>query len=395
MVSSSRRRMVGVIFGSRSMEHGVSVLTAWQAIQALDHGKYDVTPIYISERGEWLASDHIDDVSRFKGLPLDAGEFERAFRVHARPAAIVPDPRVGGLMSLEPGGGLLKRRSERTPLDVVLLTLHGPHGEDGTIQGLLELAGLPYTGSGVLGSALSMDKVAMKDIWRAGGLPVVPSVAFSRARWEQEREALLDQITDELSYPIFVKPASLGSSIGISRAINREDLGFAIDVAASYDRRVIIEQGIEDAVDINCAVLGNDELTVSICERPVVRSDFLTYEDKYLHGKLGKRGGGQGMEGMARQLPAQIPAEQAARVQELARNGYRLLDCAGMARVDTLVRPSGEVYLNEINSLPGSLAYYLWEASGITYPHLLDRLLDLAVERARDKERTRFSSAGA
>jgi D-alanine-D-alanine ligase len=390
----NRRTAVGVIFGSRTMEHGVSVLTACQAMQALDRGRYDVTPIYITERGEWLASDHVDDVARFKGLPLDPSEFERAFRGHGRPAAILPDPSVHGLLDLEPGGGLLKRRSPRTRLDVALLALHGAHGEDGSIQGLLELAGIPYTGSGVLGSALGMDKVAMKDIWRAAGLPVLPYYGFTRARWESEREAILDQIDAELHYPIFVKPASLGSSIGISRTVNREDLGFAIDVAASYDRRLLVEQGLDDAIDINCAVMGNDELSVSLCERPVMRSEFLTYEDKYLHGKAGKVAGAQGMEGMARQLPAQIPAEQTARVQELAQLGYRALDCAGMARVDTLVRPNGDVYLNEINTLPGSLAFYLWEASGIAYPELLDRLLRLALERGREKDRTRYSARG-
>ena len=389
-----KRTTVGVIFGSRTMEHGVSVLTAYQAIQALDRASYDVTPIYITERGEWLASDHIDDVAHFKGLPLDPSEFERSFRGHARPAAILPDPTVGGLLNLEPRGGRLKRRSQRTRLDVALLVLHGPHGEDGSIQGLLDLAGIPYTGSGVLSSALGMDKVAMKDVWRAAGLPVLPYYGFTRARWEAEREAILDQIGAQLHYPIFVKPASLGSSIGISRTVNREDLGFAIDVAASYDRRLLVEQGLDDAIDINCAVMGNDVLTVSLCERPVMRSAFLTYEDKYLHGKAGKTAGAQGMEGMARQLPAQSAAEQTARVQDLAQRGYRVLDCAGMARVDTLVHPNGEIYLNEVNTLPGSLAFYLWEASGVPYAKLLAQLLRLAVERGRENERTRFSARG-
>lgn len=390
-MTSSRKTAAGVIFGSRTMEHGVSVLTAYQAIQALDRTKYEVTPIYITERGEWLASDHVDDVRRFKGLPLDASEFERAFRSHARRAAIVPDPTAGGLISLE-SGGLLKRRSESTPLDVVLLALHGPHGEDGSIQGLLDLAGIPYTGSGVLGSALGMDKAAMKAAWQSAGLPVLAYDSFSRAEWERGREAILDRLLSRLHYPIFVKPANLGSSIGISRTVNREDLGFAVDVAANYGERLLVEQGLDDAIDINCSVLGNDELQVSLCERPVMRSAFLTFEDKYLHGKLGKSAGGQGMESMARELPAKIPAEQSARVQELAMLAYRALDCAGMARVDTLVQQSGDVYLNEINTLPGSLASYLWEASGIPYPQLLDRLIELALERGRDKARTRFSA---
>lgn len=391
MADLGGRRAVGVLFGSRSMEHGVSILTAYQAMQALDRSRYDVTAIYITERGEWLASGRIEDVSQFRGLPLDATQFERAFRSHARAAAIVPDASVGGLISLD-GGGLLRRGSQRTHLDVALLALHGTYGEDGSVQGLLDLAGIPYTGAGVLGSALGMDKIVMKDVWRAAGLPVVPYHALTRQQWESDREGQLDRIKAKLDYPIFVKPAGLGSSIGISRTVNREDLGFALDVAANYDRRLLAEQGIVDAIDINCSVLGVEEPVVSLCERPVSRGNLLSYEDKYLHGKAGKVAGSAGMGGMTRELPAKIPPEQAARVQELALAGYRALDCAGLARVDTLLTPSGEVYLNEINTLPGSLASYLWEASGIPFSQLLDRLIQLALERARERRRTRYSA---
>lgn len=391
MEDAARRRSIAVIFGSRSMEHGVSVLTAYQAFQALDRSRYEVTAIYITERGEWLVSDRFDDVSHIPGLPLDPSQFERSFRSHAKPAAIVPDPGVGGLISLE-AGGLLRRGGQRTRLDVALLALHGSHGEDGTVQGLLDLAGIPYTGSGVLGSALGMDKLLMKDVWRAAGLPVLPYLGVTRPEWEANREGQLDRIKGALGYPIFVKPASLGSSIGISRTVNREDLGFAIDVAATYDRRVIVEQGLVDAIDINCSVLGNDALTVSVCERPLTGGPFLSYDDKYLHGKAGKSGAAAGMEEMQRRLPADIPEEQAQRVQDLAARAFKALDCAGLARVDTLVSPAGEVYLNEINTLPGSLASYLWEATGLSFPQLLDRIVELAIERAREKRRTRYSA---
>ncbi len=391
MQEATRRRAVGLIFGSRSMEHGVSVLTAYQVFRALDRGKYDVTAVYVTERGDWLASDRFDDVASVPGLPLDASRFERAFRSHGRPAAIVPDPGVGGLLSLE-AGGLLRRGGQRTRLDVALLALHGTHGEDGSVQGLLELAGVPYTGSGVLGSALGMDKLAMKEVWRARGLPVLPYLGLTRHEWEAEREPQLDRITQALHFPIFVKPASLGSSIGISRTVNREDLGFAIDVAATYDRRVIVEQGLEGALDINCSVLGNEALRVSVCERPLSFGAFLSYDDKYLHGKAGKTGVDGGMEQMVRELPANIPEAQAQQVQELAQAGFKALDCAGLARVDTLLAADGAVYLNEINTLPGSLSSYLWEASGLSFPQLLDRIIELAIERARDKRRTRYSA---
>jgi D-alanine-D-alanine ligase len=388
---ATRRRAVGLIFGSRSMEHGVSVLTAYQAFRVLDRSKYDVTAIYITERGDWLASDRFDDVAGIPGLPLDASRFEHTFRSHARPAAIAPDAGVGGLLSLEPGG-LLRRSGQRTRLDVALLALHGSHGEDGSVQGLLELAGVPYTGSGVLGSALGMDKLAMKDVWRARGLPVLPYLGLTRHEWEADREAQLDRLCGALAFPIFVKPAALGSSIGIARTANREDLGFAIDVAATYDRRMIVEQGLEGAVDINCSVLGNDELSASVCERPLTSGAFLSYDDKYLQGKAVKTGATGGMEAMVRELPAKIPDEQARRIQELATEGFKALDCSGVARVDTLVAPDGTVYLNEINTLPGSLSSYLWEASGLSFPQLLDRIIELAIERARDKRRTRYSA---
>jgi len=390
MADAPERRSLGVIYGSRSMEHGVSILSAHQAMQALDSAKFVVTAIYITESGEWLASEKVDDLSQIPGLPLDASHYERAFRAHARPGLIVPDPSIGGLVSLD-SGGLFRRAAARTRLDAVLVVLHGTHGEDGSVQGLLELAGIPYTGSGVLGSALGMDKLAMKDAWQAAGLPVLPYHGLSRHAWESDREGQLDAIGSKLAYPIFVKPAGLGSSIGISRTVNREDLGFALDVAASYDRRMIAEQGLEDAIEINCSVLGRNELRVSPCERPFSTGQLLSYDDKYLHGKAGKAAGA-GMQAMIRELPASIPAEQAARVQELALAAFKALDCAGLARVDTLVTSRGDVYLNEINTVPGSLASYLWEAAGVTFSALLDRLIEIAIDEAREKRRTRFST---
>jgi D-alanine-D-alanine ligase len=384
---------VGVIFGGRSMEHGVSVLTAHQVAQALNRARYKITAIYISERGEWFAGDRIDDVTKFKGLPLDASEFERAFAGHSRRAAIVPDRTVGGLLALD-AAGLLRRAPQRTPLDVVVLALHGSNGEDGTVQGLLELAGIPYTSAGVLGSALGMDKAAMKDVWRSAGLPVVPYLSIDRFTWEADREQELDRIIAALQFPIFVKPSSLGSSIGISRAVNREDLGFAIDVAAAFDRRLLVEQGLENATDINCAVLGNDKPIASPCERPLMTGAFLSYDDKYLRGKAGKSTAASGMEGMQRELPAQIPLSQSEQIQELAIRAFEALDCSGIARVDFLVGADGAIYLNEINTIPGSLSSYLWEAIDIDFSDLLDRLIQLGIDRARDKRRSRYSATG-
>jgi D-alanine-D-alanine ligase len=369
-----RKLRVGVVFGSRSVEHEVSIVTALQVIHALDRSKYDVLPIYITKEGQWLTGDALARIESYKDLKLIA---------NASRAILGPEPGERALVARS--GGLLGRPS-RFEVDVVFPCVHGTYGEDGTLQGLLELADVPYVGAGVVGSAVGMDKIVMKAAFQAAGIPTVRYVHFVRSRWERSPDSVVAEVEATLRYPLFVKPANLGSSIGISKARDREGLIGALEVAAQYDRRLLVEESAEGAIEINCSVLGNDEPMASVCEQPVAWQEFLSYDDKYLRGGKGQS---QGMKSAQRRIPAPISDELTRRVQELAVAAFRAVDCAGIARVDCLVHEStGEVLVNEINTIPGSMSFYLWEASGIPFANLTDRLVQLALERHADRARS-------
>jgi D-alanine-D-alanine ligase len=269
----------------------------------------------------------------------------------------------------------------------VFPAMHGTNGEDGTLQGLLELTGVPYVGAGVLGSAVGMDKVLMKAAFEQNNLPVVSYLWVLRSQLKKKQEEVLAWIEGNLRYPLFVKPANLGSSVGISRARNRDELQFALDVAGHYDRKLLVEEAVEAVREINCAVMGNEELVASACEEPISWESFLSYDDKYLHGQAGK-----GMKGSRRRVPADIPDELTHEIQDLAIKAFRAVDCRGIARVDLLVdRETQAVYLNEVNTLPGSMSFYLWQPLGLTPSQVVDNLIQLAIEAAEDKARTTFS----
>ncbi len=312
-----------------------------------------------------------------------AGHVAETVRLERDGGWTAPD---GSPLLLAPGGGLLGA-------DVAFPVLHGPFGEDGTIQGLLELADVPYVGAGVVGAAVGMDKIVMKAAFRAHGLPVVEYVWFTRRRWQEDRDGVLDEVERKLRYPLFVKPANLGSSIGITKATERLDLAEAVDVAAHYDRRLLVEESFEGGIEVNCSVLGNHDLEASVCEEPVRWTEILSYEDKYLRGGKGKGGGGgEGMASLTRRIPAPISPELTAEVQRLAIESFVAIDGAGLARVDFLVDPrSGRICVNEINTLPGSLSFYLWEPSGVPVPALIDRLIELALERHRERRQTTYT----
>ncbi len=269
--------------------------------------------------------------------------------------------------------------------------MHGTYGEDGTLQGLFELANLPYVGAGVVGSAVGMDKILMKAAFTAAGIPNTRYRWFTAARWKRESEAVLKELAEALGYPMFVKPANLGSSVGISRATDINELEYAIEVAIRYDRRILVEEGLDGIVEINCSVAGNDELAASVCEQPARWQEFLSYEDKYLSG-----GKAKGMGGQQRQIPAPIGDELTKQVQQLSKAAFRAVDCAGIARVDSMVNlEDGRIWVNEINTMPGSLAFYLWEPAGVPFPALCDRLIELGFARHREKADrvTRFDNA--
>lgn len=370
---------VAVVFGSRSVEHEVSIITAVQAMNALDEERFEAIPVYVAKDGLWYTGPHLKTMDAFQDL---GGIPSRAQRILLHPFS--------GKMTLSvesPRHGLVAHGVDTTPLsvDVALLCNHGTNGEDGTMQGLFELLGIPYTGAGVTGSALGMDKVLQKKVFLQAGIPVVPHVAFSRRAWQQDPETCLLSAEQQLRYPMFVKPANLGSSVGISRATDRETLRYAVDVASHFDRKLLVEQAVINPREVNCAVLGNDDTLPSACEEVFSTHTFLDYDAKYRVGYKASDGRSGAEKGEARRVPADLGEELTHEVQNLACRAFSALDCRGVARVDFLIDESRVVYVNEINTIPGALSYYLWEAAGMQYRDLLTRTIDLALEAFRDR----------
>jgi len=364
-----RKIRVGVILGGRSGEHEVSLVSAQSVMAAMDKEKYEIIPIGITKEGRWIAGG--DPVAALKGLP--AGD--------AHHTALLGDPTQRGLVSREAMQAV--ERAAPIELDVVFPVLHGPYGEDGTVQGLLELADIPYVGAGVLGSALGMDKAVMKDVFKAHGLPIVRYRVYKRRELERSQKRIEDQIEQELGYPCFVKPANLGSSVGVSKVHNRAELAPALHLAASYDRKIVVEEGI-NAREIECSVLGNDEPEASVLGEIIPCNEFYDYNAKYIDDRS------------ELVIPAPLPESLAQRIRQLAIQAFLAVDCAGMARVDFLLdRETLDVYVNEVNTIPGftAISMYpkLWEASGLPYSALLDRLIELALERHEEKRKTRTS----
>jgi D-alanine-D-alanine ligase len=361
---------VGVIFGGRSGEHEVSLMSARSIMDALDKEKYEVVPIGIDRDGQWLVGDVMQ--------ALHDGEPGAA-----RPATLLPAPQTSGLLQFEERvenetNALQPVSFSRTAtLDIIFPVLHGPYGEDGTVQGLLELSGLPYVGAGVVGSAVGMDKGIFKQVMVANGLPVLPWRLVRASEWRSRRDLIVAAIEETFAYPLFTKPANLGSSVGISRCAHREALIAGIDEATRYDRRIIVEQGI-NARELEVSVLGNDAPIASVVGEVRPRRTFYDYVAKYIS------------DDSELLIPAPLPAETAEVARSLAVQVFQAIDCAGLGRVDLLLdRESGQLYVNEINTIPGftriSMYPKLWEASGISYPELLDRLIELALDRHAEK----------
>lgn len=378
MSHPTSRKTVGVIFGSRSVEHDVSIVTAQQVMQALSPQKYEVIPIYITRDGRWVTGPGLRDLNTFK--VDDISEM-----MGIKDAILSPSTQHRGLIT-PPVSGLFQR-SRVQPLDVAFPVIHGSHGEDGTLQGLLELADIPYVGTGVLASAVTRDKAVLKMVLAGIGIPVVNHVAFTRQDWVIAADALIAQIESELGFPVFVKPASLGSSIGVARANDAAELRTYVNIAANFDRRLIVEAAVEGAIEINCAVMGNYDIRASVLEQPITWQEFLTYEEKYMRGE-----GAAGMKGAERRIPAPIPDDLAGRIRETAIRAFRAVDGRGTARVDFLVRAeTGETFLNEINTMPGSLAFYLWQEEGMSPAQVVDELIRLALEAHAEKRKTVYN----
>lgn len=385
---------VGVVLGGVAPEHEVSIISALQAAAALDRDAYRPVPIYIAKDGTWYTGDPLLDVEAYCDLDALLDE--------AVPVALVPTPH-GSLELLEDReGGALQRLTHpplRKRVDVMLLGLHGGAGEDGGVQGLCETFGVPYTSAGVFGSALGMDKVMSKRVCREAGIPVVDFVAFREDEWAYREEEALDECESALDYPIIVKPARCGSSIGISRAEDRDALDAAIENAFRYDDKVVVERAVEALREINCSVLGHaHEATPSVLEEPVPSEDdeVLTFQDKYMRedGEGAKEGGAKSAdsapEGMASQdriVPAELSDERTENIQETAVQIFHLFECAGVVRIDFMIdERTGQFFFNELNTIPGSFSFYLWEPSGVPFDELLDRLITSALRRHREKK---------
>jgi D-alanine-D-alanine ligase len=367
-MSEKRKLKIGVIFGGRSGEHEVSLQSAQSVMAALDRTKYEVVPIGITRNGRWLTGDVVAALSNGTEGAITA--------------TLLPDPRSRSLLQMEMQETHPANLSEVTELDVIIPVLHGTYGEDGTVQGLLELADMPYVGAGVVGSAVGMDKAIFKQVMMANGIPVLPWRLFAVQAWRKRSDEILAEIEAALTYPVFTKPANLGSSVGISKCTNREELIEGMEAAAQYDRRLVVEQGINGR-ELEVSVLGNDDPIASVVGEIRPRRAFYDYAAKY----LAEPGSADESELI---IPAELDEETADAIRALAIRAYKAIDCAGMGRVDMLMdRESGDVYLNEINTIPGftqiSMYPKLWEATGIPYSELLDRLIDLAVERFEEK----------
>ena len=363
---------VGVVFGGRSVENEISVITANQAIQAMDREKYNIIPIYITKEGKWYSGEALFDVSNYRDTKKLLAMCEEVYM----------KPIYGDTNLYRTKKGFFEK-DVVVKLDVILPALHGTNCEDGTFQGVMEFSGIPYTGCNTLASANGMDKITMKMILKECGIPVVDYCWFSDKEWDDKKDSTITKVEDKLGYPVIVKPANSGSSVGIRAAHNREELIDAIDYAISFTSRVIIEKYVQKLKEVNCAVLGNYyECQPSVCEVPVRSGEILSYQDKYMNGG-GKQS--EGMRSTVREIPANLPDESTKFIQQAACDTFRALSCDGVARIDFIIdEATGEIFVNEINTIPGSLSFYLWEYSGINFGTLIDKLIEIAFRRKQD-----------
>ncbi|MCH2539338.1 MAG: D-alanine--D-alanine ligase [Anaerolineales bacterium] len=364
-----KKMRIGILFGGRSGEHEVSIMSARSILEVIDRKKYEVVMIGITKQGRWICGDDSMIVLETDHAAIDS----------ASAAALLADPAINSLFKVSGrAGGREFALSRVVDLDVIFPVLHGTYGEDGAMQGFFELADIAYVGSGVLGSAVAMDKGIFKSVMRAAGLPVLPAVIFNRSEYQMDPGAVINKVLQELTFPLFVKPVNLGSSVGVTKASNPEALRSGLDEAARWDRRLLVEQGIE-AREIEVSVLGNDVPNASVAGEIVTQGEFYDYEAKYLTDES---------EFL---IPAPIPEAQLERVRRLAVAAFKAADCAGMARVDFLLeKSSNELFLNELNTIPGftnvSMYPKLWKASGLEYTEIIDRLIELALERKEQRD---------
>ena len=370
---------VGVVFGCPSVEHEVAIISALQAIQSLDEEKYDIFPIYISKEGDWYWGEDLFDIENFKDMDSLLEDCEKI---------LVSPHAEDGTVFVYPHSFFNKK--PLAVIDVFLPVMHGAYGEDGSIQGFFEMTGIPYTGPSTLAAAAGMDKVAQKALCKMGGVPVLDCFWFYSLQWAESEEDIIEYIERKFIYPVIVKPADLGSSIGIKIADGRDELIDAIETAAQYSEKILVEHAIRNLREVNIAVLGDAcQAEVSAIEEPLNAGEILSFSDKYLQADGGKS---SGMATLKRRIPADIPEETAARIRNYALDTFYCMNGRGVWRMDFMIdEDNGKIYLNEVNTIPGSLAFYLWEPKGLSYPKLLDRLIQIAL-RAKQRKKTMISS---
>lgn len=362
---------LAVIYGSRSCEHEVSIISALQLIKSADPSKYNVVPVYISKSGDWYVGEKLLDMSTYIGFdPMQEGLQKVELDLH---------PGSGALLYTENTKGIFKKPERKlfANIDCAIPVMHGMNGEDGTLQGLLELANIPYASSRVASCAVGMDKVIMKGFFRGCGFPLIDDIWFTVDDWERDKIKCLLDIEEKLSYPVFIKPANLGSSIGVSRASNKDQLIEALQLAFHFDRKVLVEKAVKNPIELNCSVLGDMRAAIaSEIEMPITGGDVLGFIEKYMAG--GNRS--KGMAALKRVLPAPIDDELKGKIQNMSLEIFKNLDCKGVVRIDYMLEPdTNHIYITEINVIPGSMSFYLWQESGISYQELIDRLVDIAM----------------
>lgn len=372
---------VAVFFGGRSVEHEISVLSALQAINAMDTNKYNIVPVYITKQGRWMTGTPLLDINNYKNLKT----------LEEKTTEVFMRPEYGdyNLYEAKSGGLFSKGNKVVSNLHVALPILHGTNGEDGIFEGLLETIGIPFAGCNTLSSANGMDKITMKMILRSEGIPVVDYVWFTDKQWITDKSKIITDIENNIGYPIIIKPANLGSSVGIGKATDRDSLIEKINNAEKFSSRLIVEKMIQNLKEINCSVLGDcDDHQSSVCEEPIKSGDFLSYEDKYMGGSKTNAG----MQSSDKRIPANIPDITSDKIRRMAADTFRVLSCHGVSRIDVMIdEDKDNIYVNEINTIPGSLSYYLWEATGISFSQLMDKLIQLALKRKRESERKTFT----
>ena len=371
---------VAVFYGCRSVEHEVSIISAVQAMMAMNKEKYEITPVYVTKDGEMYTGECLFTIEEYRNLPALLKKCKK-----------VDFCRENGQVVMKEAASGLFSKPKTTVIDVAFPVVHGTNCEDGTIEGYFEFLGLPYVGCDVLSSAVSMDKAVFKDVLKNAGLPVLDCVTFRARRYMTEKQAVTKEICDKIGFPLIVKPVNLGSSVGISKVKTQEELDEALTLAFSFADKVLCERAVTAIREINCSVLGDaDSCEASVCEEPFMNDEILSYEDKYMSNAKG--GQSKGMASLGRKIPADIDEETNNKIRTLACDIFKTLGCNGVVRIDFIIdTDKNEIYANEINPIPGSLSFYLWDATGLKYPDLCDRLIDLAFARQRNRENLTFT----